>query len=116
MAVHFDVTNGGTGPAVIDWLTMSHAGRPIANVGELLDACCRTERSRHLGLPITNIASGQTLPAGQSITLFTAAREGSDPETYARLESWPLRVGRARLLLLGAGSVLDHRLSPGPST
>lgn len=84
--VHFDITNGGTGPAVIEWLGLSYAGRPVANVRALLDACCRTDHARTLGLSITNVASGQTLPAGQSITLFSAVKQGSDPATYAVLE------------------------------
>lgn len=66
--IHFDLTNGGTGPAIIEWLRIKWDGRPTNGPRDLLDRCCRVQRQ---ALPIwVNRASGQTLPAGRSEDIF----------------------------------------------
>src|SRR5438552_5457130 len=68
--VHFDLTNGGTGPAIIEWLRIKWNGQPTSGPRDLLDRCCQTQFSHKTVSVSRNIASGVTLPAGQSQSVF----------------------------------------------
>jgi hypothetical protein len=37
-AIHFDLTNGGTGPAIIEWLRVNWDGEPIKRPGRFVRA------------------------------------------------------------------------------
>ena len=63
-AIHFDLKNGGTGPASIEWIRVKWNGQPANGPGDLLDRCCRKQTQRHTSI-WQNVASGMTLPAGQ---------------------------------------------------
>ena len=83
--VHFDVTNGGTGPAIVEWLRIKWNGQPTDGPRDLLDRCCRT-RPYTLSLS-RNIASGMTLPAEQSQSVFYVRAGDADPDLYQRLDT-----------------------------
>ena len=70
--VHFDLRNGGTGPAIIEWFRVKWNGQPTNGPGDLLDRCCRRQTQR-AGSVWQNVASGSTLPAGQSESIFQIA-------------------------------------------
>jgi hypothetical protein len=85
-AVHFDLHNGGTGPAIIEWFRIKWNGQPATGPNDLLDRCCRA--NLHTDVPILrNTASGMTLPAGQSQTIFYIRAAGADPDLYRQLDS-----------------------------
>lgn len=66
--VHFDLTNGGTGPAIVEWFRIKWNGQPTNGPQDLLERCCLTQPQP---MPLwVNIASGQTLPAGQTEDIF----------------------------------------------
>ena len=58
-------------PAIVEWLRIKWNGQPTDGPRDLLDRCCRT-RPYTLSLS-RNIASGMTLPAEQSQSVFTCA-------------------------------------------
>jgi hypothetical protein len=84
--IHFDLRNGGTGPAMIQWLRIKWKGEPTTGPADLFDRCCRG--ASHREVPIgRNIASGMTLPAGQSETVFYVRAADADAEFYQRLDT-----------------------------
>jgi hypothetical protein len=84
--IHFDVTNGGTGPAIVEWLRVKWDGRPTDGPSDLLDRCCRRQTQRAPSI-WQNVASGMTLPAGQSESIFQVRAEGVDPDSYHLLDA-----------------------------
>jgi len=86
-AVHFDVSNGGTGPAIIDWFALSWDGRPVSNTRELIAACCQAAGGEGVAYVVRNLVTGQTLAPAQSLTAFYLRKEGSDPQLYRELDT-----------------------------
>jgi hypothetical protein len=102
--VHFDLHNGGTGPAMIEWFRIKWNGQPITGPNDLLDHCCRTKSQPDTSF-MRNTASGMTLPAGQSETIFYIRAAGADPDMYQQLD----REGRFKIEAEGCYcSVLDE--------
>lgn len=101
--VHFDLSNGGTGPAIIEWLRIKWDGQPTNGPRDLFDRCCRTQSQ---AVPVwLNIASGQTLPAGHSQDIFQLRPASVDPALYRLLDT------EARFKIAAEGcycSVLDQ--------
>ena len=86
--VHFDLTNGGTGPAIIQWLTLSYDGKPVAGIPALLRACCGQKPGEDSGQTYNNVATGQTLGAGQSSEIFAMRPpQAGDRRVWDTLES-----------------------------
>lgn len=84
--VHFDLRNGGTGPAIVEWIRVKWNGQPTNGPGDLINRCCRG----HAQPPISvwqNFASGMTLPAGQSESIFQIRAADADPDSYHLLDS-----------------------------
>src|SRR5690349_11181975 len=85
--VHLDLTNGGTGPAIIEWLRLKWNGEPITSPRDLLDRCCPTQPPQRAMSISRNIASGTTLPPGQSQSVFYVRAADSDPGLYKQLDT-----------------------------
>ncbi len=85
-AVHFDLRNGGTGPAIIEWFRVKWNGQATIGPADLLDRCCRKQTQRP-GSIWQNVASGSTLPAGQSEAIFQIRASDADPDLYHLLEA-----------------------------
>jgi hypothetical protein len=85
-AVHFDLRNGGTGPAIIEWFRVKWNGQPTNGPGDLLARCCRRQTQR-TGSVWQNVASGTTLPAGQSESIFQIRAADADPDLYQLLDT-----------------------------
>jgi hypothetical protein len=86
-AVHFDIMNGGTGPAIIEWFSLSYRGHPVKDGSALLDACCRSSSGQSLGPMSQNAISGQTLAPGKSLVAYVAQKGAGDGRVYQALES-----------------------------
>ena len=71
--VHFDLRNGGTGPAIVEWLRIKWNGQSTTGPGDLFDRCCR-RRAQPPRSIWQNFASGMTLPAGQMESLPNSRR------------------------------------------
>jgi hypothetical protein len=85
-AIHFDLRNGGTGPAIIEWFRVKWNGQPTNGPGDLLARCCRRQTQR-TGSVWQNVASGTTLPAGQSESIFQIRAADADPDLYRLLDT-----------------------------
>jgi hypothetical protein len=85
-AVHFDLRNGGTGPAIIEWFRVKWNGQPTTGPADLLARCCRRQTQR-TGSVWQNVASGTTLPAGQSEGIFQVRAADADPDLYQLLDT-----------------------------
>ena len=84
--VHFDLRNGGTGPAIVEWFRVKWNGQPTNGPGDLLTLCCRSKTQR-VGSVWQNVASGMTLPAGQSESIFRIRAADADPDSYQLLDT-----------------------------
>jgi len=115
-AAHLDLTNGGTGPAIIEWLALQYKGQPIRGPESLLRACCGPGKESFSY--IQNSASGQTLGAGQSLTLLEVPQEGNDPAIFKALagtERYEIRARACFCSVLEECSILDfEQRSPRP--
>lgn len=85
--IHFDVRNGGTGPAIVEWLRLKWNGQAVRGPRDLLDRCCRTQSSQQAMSIYQDIASGMTLPAGQSQSVLSVRAASADHDLYQRLNS-----------------------------
>lgn len=89
-AIHFDLRNGGTGPAIVEWLRVKWNGEPTNGPGDLLDRCCGMH---HKTVSIyQSIASGNTLPASQSVTILAIRASDIDVNLYNRLNTERFQV------------------------
>jgi hypothetical protein len=72
------VRNGGIGPAVIDWFTVSYKGTAYATMDALLHACCGTPEDGHTlrGVYYANI-TGTILPAKEASDYLTVTPAAS---------------------------------------
>jgi hypothetical protein len=84
--IHFDLANGGTGPALIEWLRIKWNGVPTAGPHDLLERCCGNGSSAASSSIWMNIASGMNLPAADSQRVFYVRSDDSDPDFYKRLD------------------------------
>lgn len=84
-AIHFDLNNGGTGPAIIEWIRVKWSGQPTNGPSDFLDRCCRKQAQPH-PQTLQNVASGMTLPAGQGVSIFQIHAADADPDLYHQLD------------------------------
>jgi hypothetical protein len=82
--VHFDLNNGGTGPAIVEWLRIRWNEQPTSGPNDLFERCCGTKPQAAITI-WQSTASGMTLPASQSQTVF-ALRPEADHDLYQRLD------------------------------
>jgi hypothetical protein len=59
---------------------------PVKDPGDLLTLCCRSKTQR-AGSVWQNVASGMTLPAGQSESIFQIRAADADPDSYRLLDT-----------------------------
>ena len=84
--IHFQVTNGGTGPAIIEWLRLKWNGQPTAGARDLLARCCSTGKPPQTRSVYIDVASGTTLPARESLMFFSIRPADSDHDLYELLD------------------------------
>lgn len=84
--IHFDLRNGGTGPAIIEWLRVKWNDQPTTGPRDLLDRCCRSQTQRTFSV-YQNTVSGMTLPAGQVESIFQVRAADADPDSYHFLDT-----------------------------
>jgi hypothetical protein len=84
--IYFDLTNGGTGPAIIEWLRIKWNGQPATGPRDLLKRCCATEPSQKTPPFSISTVSGATLPAGQSQIVFSLRAEDAGPDLFKHLD------------------------------
>jgi hypothetical protein len=83
--IHFHLANGGTGPAIIEWLRLKWNGQPTDGPQDLLQRCCSAGRPKPRSVWI-DIASGTTLPARETLIVFSIRAADADPDFYQFLD------------------------------
>ena len=87
-AVYLSLENTGIGPARLRSIELSFAGKPAANLRELLALCCTQEPVASLpktDYRFTGDMRGAMIQAGKSLNLFAWGEAPADPR-WARLE------------------------------
>jgi hypothetical protein len=80
--IHFQVTNGGTGPAIIEWFRLKWDGQPTTSPYDLLERCCGGGKPVKIKNAWNDVASGTTLPARDIRNVFAIPDTGVDPAIY----------------------------------
>ena len=84
--VHFNLMNGGTGPAIIEWFRLKWNGEPTTGPQDLLDRCCGVGKPVKTRSTWTDVASGTTLPARDTRIVFGLRASDADPALFDRLD------------------------------
>jgi hypothetical protein len=69
--VEFGFTNNGVGPARIDWVQLTYKNKPVADLAELMDACCSGIVKDVNALDMRGNVEGDLVRPGASLSLFT---------------------------------------------
>jgi hypothetical protein len=69
--IDYQLTNNGVGPARIEWVRLEFKGKPMADLGALLDACCKLPNYDTGGLNQRGVVSGTLIPQGREFHMFT---------------------------------------------
>lgn len=80
--IHFQVTNGGIGPAIIEWFRLKWDGQPTTSPQDLLERCCGGGKPVEIKNAWNDVASGTTLPARDMRNVFAVPATGVDPAIY----------------------------------
>ena len=94
-AVYLSLDNTGIGPARLRSIELTFAGKPAANLRELLALCCTEERADSLpktDYRFTGDMRGAMIRAGESLNLFAWAQAPADPR-WGRLEKVRGKIG-----------------------
>ncbi len=84
--IHFNLTNGGTGPAIIEWLRLKWDGQPTTGPRDLLDRCCGALKAPVPHSLWIETASNTTVPARQDLIFFSVRESDADPGFYEFLD------------------------------
>jgi hypothetical protein len=69
--IEYELVNNGVGPARVEWVEFRFKGKPVANITELLDACCKAEKYHYDGLNRRGGIEGALVRPGASVKMFT---------------------------------------------
>jgi hypothetical protein len=75
--VEYEMVNNGVGPARVEWVELRFKGKPVADITELLDACCKAETHNYAGLNRRGGVEGAFVRAGGSLKMFTWAEQNT---------------------------------------
>lgn len=84
--IHFNLMNGGTGPAIIEWLQLKWNGQPATGPQDLLERCCGAGKPVKAKSTWTDVASGTTLPARDTRIVFSLRADDADPALFDLLD------------------------------
>lgn len=78
--VEYMLVNSGIGPARIEWVQLTYKGKPMANLTELLKACCTVDGKSDLAMNRRGNVVGSLVRPGQMLSMFAAdGRAGDNP-------------------------------------
>jgi hypothetical protein len=83
--VEYEFVNNGIGPARIEWVEMRFKGKPVANITELVDACCGTGTHDYAGLNRRGGIEGAFVRAGSSLKMFTWSEQAAPNADFQAL-------------------------------
>lgn len=83
--VEYLFENNGVGPARIDWVTMTFKGKAVANLSDLLAACCDGSTSDAKGLNRRGTMDSTLLRPGGSLSMFKWDEPINENRVFAAL-------------------------------
>jgi hypothetical protein len=69
--VEYQLVNNGVGPARVEWVEMRFKDKPVANLSDLLDACCAGMAQTSGGINRRVNIEGTLIRPGTGVPLFT---------------------------------------------
>lgn len=69
--VEYEMANNGVGPARIEWVEMKFNGKPVANLDELVAACCSNVPRDVRNVNARGGVAGSLIRPGSSLVMFT---------------------------------------------
>jgi hypothetical protein len=69
--VEYQLVNNGVGPARVEWVEMRFKDKPVANLSDLLDACCAGMAQTFQGVNRRVNIEGTLIRPGTGVPLFT---------------------------------------------
>lgn len=88
--ISLSLSNNGVGPAILGPIEIRYGGKPVANTGELLAACCNGKGASFMTSPPSGIA----LRPGESVKFFRMTRDAQNEKIWEALnaERWKFDV------------------------
>ena len=83
--VEYELINNGVGPARIEWVELRFKGKPVADITDLLDACCQAQQHNYSGLNRRVGIEGTLVRPGVSAKLFTWIEESTPNPDFLAL-------------------------------
>lgn len=78
--VEYLLVNSGIGPARIEWVQLSYKDKAVANLTELLAACCTVDGKTDVAMNRRGNVVGSLVRPGDMLSMFAAdARAGDNP-------------------------------------
>jgi hypothetical protein len=68
--IEYGFTNNGVGPARIEWVQLTFKGKPMADITELLAACCSGTGNDSNAMDFRGSVAGSLVRPGASLSLF----------------------------------------------
>lgn len=69
--VEYSFHNNGVGPARIDWVEVTFKDKPVADLSELLEACCNANKADATTLDRRGSVDGSLIRPGAALSIFT---------------------------------------------
>lgn len=74
--VEFALVNNGIGPARVEWVELTYKGKPMANLSELMAACCNVGEKDAPPMNKRGNVAGTLIRPGAIFAMFTADEPG----------------------------------------
>jgi hypothetical protein len=81
----YQLDNNGVGPARIEWVEFKFKGKAVANITDLLDACCKAAEYNYAGLNRRGGIEGALVRPGASVAMFTWSEQATPNPTFEAL-------------------------------
>jgi hypothetical protein len=83
--VEYELVNNGIGPARVEWVQLNFKGKPVADLTDLLDACCAAAKEDIVGINHRGGVANALIRPGSSMTMFTWNEPDAPNATFAAL-------------------------------
>lgn len=89
--IHFDVLSQGVGPATLDKLVVTYAGRPVRNARELLARCCGVGDQSKVPF-IINVVPHYVFAAREQMAFLSVPKTEEDADIWQRLNQERFKI------------------------
>ncbi len=84
--VKYELVNNGIGPARVEWVELTFKGKPMRNLSELLDACCKGWQDNDvMQMDMRGGIDGSLVRAGGAVAMFTWAEPATSSPVFTAL-------------------------------